>query len=319
MNNKIKHERYSHIDAIAGLLIINMILGHCIQKTGMKEMDLYHYMNVLSFFMPWFFFKSGMFSKVKSVRDTAINGLYKFMRPYLIWNIAGLIPFFLLKVANHDYVWYHYILQPFKGILLDGQYSGNSPLWFLLNLWIIQIVYSFVNQRNIPKYLLLTFSFLGGYLCFVFEINTPSYIASVSTGLFFYCMGDLLRQIQYSKIAFILSSIVYISFLFSEISFVDINTNTLQSGNYFLWPIFALSGIVCINNLFMYGIEYIQKIKIFNHIGENSMSYYVSHWIIINIGVLLFEYVLNWHNINLLCSCIILCMVMLPIINKKVN
>ena len=71
-NNRISRQR--HIDAIAGLLIINMILGHCIQMTDCREIPLYSWMNALSFFMPWFFFKSGMFYREKSLKDTIYGG-----------------------------------------------------------------------------------------------------------------------------------------------------------------------------------------------------------------------------------------------------
>ena len=40
--------RQQHIDAVAGLLIINMILGHCIQTTDCTDIILYKWMNALS-------------------------------------------------------------------------------------------------------------------------------------------------------------------------------------------------------------------------------------------------------------------------------
>ena len=64
------NKRQSHIDAISGLLIINMILGHCIQMADCRDIPLYSWMDSLSFFMPWFFFKSGMFYREKSLNET---------------------------------------------------------------------------------------------------------------------------------------------------------------------------------------------------------------------------------------------------------
>ena len=71
-NNVSKRQRY--IDALSGLLIINMILGHCIQLADCSDIPLYNWMNALSFFMPWFFFKSGMFYREKSLKETIYGG-----------------------------------------------------------------------------------------------------------------------------------------------------------------------------------------------------------------------------------------------------
>lgn len=72
LNNVNKRQR--HIDAISGLLIINMILGHCIQMADCRDIPLYSWMDSLSFFMPWFFFKSGMFYREKSLNETIHGG-----------------------------------------------------------------------------------------------------------------------------------------------------------------------------------------------------------------------------------------------------
>lgn len=66
--------RQSHIDSVAGLLIIHMILGHCIQVTDCRDLTLYKWMQVLSFFMPWFFFKSGMFYKERKPVEVLLLG-----------------------------------------------------------------------------------------------------------------------------------------------------------------------------------------------------------------------------------------------------
>lgn len=47
LNNVNKRQR--HIDAISGLLIINMILGHCIQMADCRDIPLYSWMDSLSF------------------------------------------------------------------------------------------------------------------------------------------------------------------------------------------------------------------------------------------------------------------------------
>lgn len=310
-NNVSKRQRY--IDALSGLLIINMILGHCIQLADCRDIPLYNWMNALSFFMPWFFFKSGMFYREKSLKETIYGGA-KLLKPYFYWNLIGYIPFVLLLIAKSDDVWYHYCLQPFKGIILNAQYTGNSPLWFLPVLFVVKCL--FARFKNIPWILLAIVSFLIGYFCYVFNVKEPTYIASIFTGLFFYTLGYVLSSFQYNRVLFIASIIIYIGFLILGVSFVDINSNMLQCGNYLLWPIFALSGIICFNNLFRCLDCIFTKWSILQYIGNNSMKFYVSHWVILNMGMLMFKYFFEMGKYDILCCNIVLCVIVLPIVPK---
>ena len=287
MGENINIRRQSHIDSVAGLLIIHMILGHCIQVTDCRDLTLYKWMQVLSFFMPWFFFKSGMFYKDRKPVEVLLGG-GKLMKPYIIWNIIGYIPFVLLLVARNDYVWYHYLLQPFKGILLNGQYSGNSPLWFLPVLLIVQIMFTYAIQKKFGVWTVIVGIILG-YLCFILEIKIPSYLASISTGYFYFGMGYLMKHIQYNRSVFFVSTLIYVCFILTTISFVDINSNSVASGTYYLWPICAISGIVFINNTFLYLQKIINKIRILHYVGLHSMSFYTSHWVVIMSSLLLYN------------------------------
>ena len=311
LNNVNKRQR--HIDAISGLLIINMILGHCIQMADCRDIPLYSWMDSLSFFMPWFFFKSGMFYREKSLNET-IHGGAKIIKPYLKWNLIGYIPFVLLLMAQYDNVWYHYCLQPFKGILLNAQYSGNAPLWFLPVLFVVKCL--FVRLKKIPWIVILIVSFSIGYTFYVLKLKEPTYIASIFTGLFFYTMGHLLSSFQYKNILFFISIIMYFVFVVVGVSFVDINSNTLKCGNYLLWPLFAISGIICFDNIFRYIDCFFKKWSVLHYIGNNSMTFYVSHWVVLNMGMLIFKNLFEMEKYDVLCCNIVLCIICLPIISK---
>jgi fucose 4-O-acetylase-like acetyltransferase len=84
VSSSLKH-RDNSIDVIAGILLIHMVLGHVFQFAKLTDCRFYHWMDVLFFFMPWFFFKSGMFfNKNKKVVDVMILGGKKLMSNYLI-------------------------------------------------------------------------------------------------------------------------------------------------------------------------------------------------------------------------------------------
>lgn len=63
-------DRKEYIDAIAGLMILWMIVGHSQQIAGHE----FGYPNILFFFMPWFYYKSGMLSKPKVFRGASEGG-----------------------------------------------------------------------------------------------------------------------------------------------------------------------------------------------------------------------------------------------------
>lgn len=63
-------ERKQYIDAVAGVMILWMIIGHLQQVTG-YYLD---YPNILFFFMPWFYYKAGALSKDYTLREIANRG-----------------------------------------------------------------------------------------------------------------------------------------------------------------------------------------------------------------------------------------------------
>lgn len=62
--------RKQDIDAVAGLMILWMVIGHLRQVCGYEWQSP----NILYFFMPWFYYKAGMLWKDGDVRNVATRG-----------------------------------------------------------------------------------------------------------------------------------------------------------------------------------------------------------------------------------------------------
>lgn len=109
------------------------------------------------------------------------------------------------------------------------------------------------------------------------------WIANIPLGVFFFSAGLLLKTLQYNRWMFVFAVIIYGAFCLTEIPYVGMFTGNLVQGNYLLWPVFAISGCVVINNVF----KYLQKLgftTLFRPIeilGLHSMTYYVQHWIVL--------------------------------------
>lgn len=91
-----KAKRLEYVDVVAGIMIIWMILGHCNYFSSFYQLP---YRQFLSFYMPWFFYKSGMFFSTKGYAELLKKDANKYLRVFIvysfigwfIWSVCGLI------------------------------------------------------------------------------------------------------------------------------------------------------------------------------------------------------------------------------------
>lgn len=109
------------------------------------------------------------------------------------------------------------------------------------------------------------------------------YLLNITTGLGFFLMGYLMKNIQYRKGVFLLCGILYIALCIFFLSSVEMRHNLLERGQYLFWPITCLAGIVTINN----GMRFLQlqSSNIMVGAGRHSMQLLVWHF-----PILLFIY-----------------------------
>lgn len=161
-------ERDESLDSLQGLLIVYMIMVHSFQWANIKgdsfnEVASY----VMFFFMPWFFYKSGMFHKEMRNIDLLKKLTKKLLIPYIIFSFAGEIIHWLILYEKGVLSVEQVIIQPLKEILLWGSVSGNMPLWFLLSFFAVKIIISLADQMGIKKLyvFLIAVIFSGGGDC----------------------------------------------------------------------------------------------------------------------------------------------------------
>ena len=144
----ISNRDYS-LDAVCGLMIIYMIYGHICLWSGVEQIELFP--RLLFYFMPWFFFKSGMFFREKTLKKEFVNGVKKLIVPYIVFSIIGQLVFYLMWIAKGETSCQLYILAPLRTLLHEGAVVGNSPLWFLLSLFCVKIIFDeiYVKFHNL--------------------------------------------------------------------------------------------------------------------------------------------------------------------------
>lgn len=273
------------IDTISGILIIYMILRHCMQRTNTQESYLYDSIKYLSFFMPWFFYKSGMFYRCESLKSI-INGGGKLLYPFCCFGLVGHILECLRLWQDGVNQLGPYIVTPVMQLVKQGSFYGNLPLWFLLTLFIVKVLACrYCQYRNWAIVVAIVVIFLS-FLLNRIDLEYPYYLSNVLSGMFFYTMGCLLRQKQYSKMILLTSIIIYLIVGIICYTQVDMRSNRVSEGEYALWPLFSLSGIIILNNIFKLANV---KVACLVYIGKNSMDFYVTHWLIISSVLLMLK------------------------------
>lgn len=184
------------------------------------------------------------------------------------------------------------MLQTIGSLLINGSAHGNMPIWFLLSYFFVKIVFSFQQCRKplnrMPiRYIPILCLLIPFILHFCF-FRYPYYLANIFLGLYGYYIGFIFKTFSKSKENYIgiISAILYIGIYLLCKPSLDIRTNTLYSGYYLLWALWAVSGCL----FFYYFIKKLRWICTFLQIigiakaGELSMSILIIHWPILLIG-----------------------------------
>lgn len=251
---------------------------------------------LLFFFMPWFFYKSGMFfRKNDDWRKQLCNDARRLLVPFLTFSIIGEL-FVLVDLAvSGEENWLHE--SPIKWLVMSGSIPGNMALWFLLSLFIVKTVYNAV-AGSVNDFLLLAVAVGVAFACHFYDIEYPRYLANCSLGLVFFILGRKLKELQFCKHVIAFAAVIYaISVVFP--SSIDMFQNSLQRGYYLAAVVASLAGIVVINVVAKVVCKNKKTcntlvVRCVSEIGASSMSYYVTHWILLVVVKIVFMDVLGY-------------------------
>lgn len=268
-------QRDCYIDVVAGLMIVTMVLSHTYDDRLSFD--------ILNFFMPWFFFKSGMYFREGDIRKTIYDGIKKLLYPFMTFTLLGYLVYVVQKILVNDSNWIHYILTPLKELVLAGCIEGNLPLWFLVSFFVVRVLFQWAYR---PKFWHIVLN-LGVILILLFVVNIfndnpyfPLYVTSTLIGYFFYGCGYLFRDTHKNVKLWCVACAVFLIVFFVDRPTMVMRVNYLRHGHYFLWFVFSLFGCITVNGL-VNRIPY--KFPVLRWIGVNSMIIYVTHYLVIKI------------------------------------
>jgi len=278
-NKMKKNARNESLDMVSGVMVLWMMIFHLFQWAEITDSLFYKtVLQWLFFFLPWFYFKSGMFFKPdsdNSIIEYTKKRVNAILYPLLIWFAIGyLIQWPELIIVYKRPLW-KILVSPLYNFLRYGSTPGNNPLWFLFSLFFVQIV-SFYVIRIRYYYIFVLLLLSAGILLEVHSIVLPLCATTIPLGLFFYIAGFLYSKYYIKcdlKYFIIVATPVFIviNSLFS--SYVDIRLNTLIYGSYpgFLcMSIFAIIITIYFSKFFRSGFLV--------WAGQKSMYLLVLHW-----------------------------------------
>ena len=252
-----------------------MVAGHCVATDFFKV-----FITGFNFFMPWFYYRSGMFYREQGIKESIKGNATKLLVPYVRYTIFAWLVASSLMLISGDYDWKHYALTPFKEILYVGAIQGNLVLWFLPTLFAAKIIFNYCLNHRISPYIIMVVSLFWGLIMYYTGNPIPPYITTTFTGLFFYSAGYLLKTKQELKYIPYVSIVVMVSFWVLGVSAVNMKDNDLLMGFYPLWFLFSVAGCTAIN--------YLMKISpysfpILRWVGVNSLVIYCTHWVFLDV------------------------------------
>ena len=311
-------KRLSYIDTGSGILICWMIVYHIFQWAHLQHCNVYdHLMNWLCFFMPWFFFKSGMLSNnFNDIRKDTKKGLHKFVIPFFIYSFVGQAVSSIILI--NDASWsVRTLFAPFKTFLLQGSFPGNLPLWFLPVIFCSKLLCSVVKN---DKLMIVIGVVLGGGYCGL-NIDNLCYIITPFLGACFYSVGHILKESQFKKEFVVISCIIFAIIVLAKPSYVDFRTISVIKGSYLLWIISSVAGCVCFNNIVRFLDRNLHSVFIpFRYIGENATLFFSTHWIILTIGKYIWQKVDISDNMQIyFVYLIVLNVLLLPLLSASVK
>lgn len=278
-------ERVQYIDFAAGIMISWMISFHALYP--MLENRVLSVIPFLYFFMPWFFFKSGMFfrptDKIKSL---------PLLKPFIIWSAIGyglyLIDCFFI---SHNADVGSLIKSPLYQLIFRASVPINLALWFLPVLLLVKVLSTIMLRYFRIEMLILICALLYLLLCFSHMRMSyfPTWVSPTLWGTVAFLCGKYFSAKSWGghKVLLFAGLLFYVISLFTQIpSVYGGTTNAIIK---VLWLPACVFSCICFtagckflshstNELKSLGLSWIFNACSF--IGRNSLTFYVSHYII---------------------------------------
>ena len=300
-NNMESNKRLKYIDIARGIAMFTIVLGHAITSSSGHAYSIYRILYFIN--VPIFFVLSGYVFRIKegeSFFKFLKDKFFRIMLPYFFWALIFLIPYFALgndvadqlsRKSSFD-IWTQ-IGNVFYGNGADNALKQNSPLWFLPALFTTEVLFYYVvycAKKRRTEIIVFIATLLVGFLCTFFTNNfyLPWGLNSALTiGCFFY-FGYLIKEwavfdrlkTKRNSISLFVICIILCGFVIYFNGPESVGWQGYRYQNYFLTILAGLTSALAIILI----SKWINKNRVIECIGKNTMSILIFHKIIIVIA-----------------------------------
>lgn len=282
-------KRVDWIDMAKGFTMILVMLGHAPFPHAFK-------VEIYTFHIPLFFVLSGYlfsFSKYNNLQILLKRKFKSLIIPYLSFSFINYF-FWVIIFRELNGQQDISLFKPLLGTFLAERGREWSPhngtMWFVACLFVSEIVFflivksSKINYKKILTCLIIS-SVLGYCYSIITVKSLPWNVDASLTAIVFYGLGHYMKRMESNLAGYIKVKYVFVFLIINVLSgflnyksstqIIDIFSN--QYGNYFLFYLSSISGIIAV---FIF-IRLLPKINILTYIGRNSIVFLAFHQFIL--------------------------------------
>lgn len=245
--------------------------------------------------MALFTFISGYFFKDSNSKKFIKKKTKRLIGIYIIWNIIyGLVIYILKQIGLINYggkfTLYNIFIAPFT--TSSNQFNFNSPAWFVISIYFVQLIYFFVNKVNKKlhintKYIVLILSTIIATVELKFVVKGYNngiwfLITRICFLMPFYCFGQVYKKFEkYDKLnntIYFITLLIVQTILLQKFKDLTYNLNTLSfKHSYIIYMMSSITGTMFWLRISAILEKYIGDNKIINYIGNNTYEIMMHH------------------------------------------
>ena len=277
-------KRIAYLDLAGGIMTIWVWYFHALFP--IFDGKILDHVPWLYFFMPWFFYKSGMMFKPKDRNVEWHNGVKKLLKTFAVWSIIGYIAHVLWHWYIGDLTPRLAFYTPLRSLLLGSSVPLNGAIWFIPVLFLVRQLGNYL----LPRFHVLWIVILSLCMCILLQFVhipfLPNWISvTISWGLFFFSFAYWIRNYETNKWVVLVAAIIYGISVFTPISIVYGGDAPLWS-RLLYYPSCAFA-CVFFNNACRWLMSLTERFNninwhfpILSYVGKYAMNFYVPHYIL---------------------------------------
>ncbi|KHD35761.1 acetyltransferase [Clostridium acetobutylicum] len=270
-------QRTKSIDIAKGIGILLVLLGHRSIPNIMVKF-------IYSFHMPLFFVISGYLYNADKYTEYTSYIKHKFRTiiiPYIsFWIISLIVEVIAMNFNILDKLSFRQAVSEFFYLTPSGFWNG--PLWFLMCLFVVCVLYYPISKLSRNKWIMVPFIliFLAlGWSTSVFKVYLPLKLDIAFTGLVFYALGNFIKGV---KINIKINTVPVLFIMFALTLVLSVTNNSIVQmivGRYGIYPMFIIVAITGSLSIIIFS-NLIGESKLLEWLGKNSLFIMGLHFIV---------------------------------------